>query len=123
MSDWFAGKITIGGKLSRRKVQGLAKAVIEDGAGPDGDCKFPDEAHVVFAIENAAIEGTAFEVMDDEARYGEFEAIEDFCQENHIPFICRSEAFGEYEAQMGVYDGGSQSSSEFPLQQQWRSSS
>ena len=79
MADYFWGRIEIGGDLRKENVPKFCEAL---GAADEFDLlRFMEDEHVV---------------RDDcEARYGQFEELEDVCREIGLPYIRRSD--GKYE--------------------------
>lgn len=95
MSDRFPASITIGGTLTRPQALRLCRAIREDGACLDwGDGGFhPSSAQ---DLQAAARDGHLL-LVNDQARYGEFPALERFCRRARIPFDRHSDPSYEYD--------------------------
>ncbi len=79
MADYFWGRIEIGGVLRRKDLLQFCQAV---GA--------TDEFELLRSVEDGHV------VLDDcEARYGQFEELEDVCREVGLPYVRHSD--GKYE--------------------------
>lgn len=106
MSDRFPAKISIGGKIKRRDVVSLCDQITEAGvcSGWDGDtveCSPASEAELLRIAPSGYIE-----LYDVDARYGQFEDLEQFLTQHDISFDRHSEAKYEYNAEMVNFRSG-----------------
>jgi hypothetical protein len=96
MSDLIPATIEIGGDIPRRLVEGLCEAIGVDRPCLRGLLTWPQgEADLLKGVGDS---GTLV-LQDDEARLGEFDAIERFCVENQVAFDRHSEARYDYNAE------------------------
>jgi hypothetical protein len=98
MADWFPGEITIGGRVPATLEAELAKAVAATGGlvgGYEGSPFDPDAQRLTEALDG---NGHLF-LVDDQARYGQFEELEAFCVKHGVAFDRHSEAKHEYDAE------------------------
>lgn len=97
MADRFSADIKIGGKISRAIYPELIQKIKDSGAGLNwGECEVGDD----FEIKD----GEIIHLYDSEARYGEFEELEDFLKENKIQFKRFSSGYFEYLPALYVFD-------------------
>lgn len=93
MADCYHGIITIGGKLSRSKLQEFLSVLRDSGAGPNGEDGFPDDV-----IDEASLRALSrydnLRLEDYDARDGEFYALQYWLQEHRM----------SYDAYSGSYD-------------------
>ncbi len=113
MSDRISAEIWIGGQVSRTEI--CHEGEMDD---PDGNAvlaqlmaeiersgvswewgsrgiEMDTEEHLLECLENGHLH-----FMDDEARNGEFEDLENFCVQNGIPFNRRSATDGTYDPEL-----------------------
>ena len=89
MSDRYFGKIQIWGNLKEKDLQTFLDAV-------DNDC--PDKEYDTYEEHARKYSGDTLEFEDPEARYGQFEEIEDTCRALGLNFTRHSGAYYEYAA-------------------------
>jgi len=90
MSSRYAAWISIGGSVERRQAETLLKAIREAWVRRDwGDAPF--EPSTVDELLDAREDGWLW-LCDEEAKYGEFEAIEGACRELGLSFCRHTEA-------------------------------
>ena len=102
MSDCMASEIHIGGKVPRNVAQALCKVIDESGASPEwggGRCHLNTPDDLLLARSAEASEPLLLKLYDDQARWGEFEALETFLREHGIPYRRWSEGKYEYDAE------------------------
>ena len=100
MSDWFPGKIEIGGDIPAELADELHEMVAYARAALDwgGDAFRP--ASVGDLVAAVDPETGHLRLFDDQACYGRFEALEDWLEENGISYDRHSDAYGECEAEV-----------------------
>ena len=102
MSDCMAAEIHVGGKIPRSAARALCKAVTESGASLEwggGRCDL-DTSDDLLGARSADADGPlVLKLYDDQARWGEFEALETFLREHNIPYCRWSEGKYEYDAE------------------------
>ena len=105
MGDYFPGHISIGGAIPRKLVGRLCKEIAESGVSLDyGTADFePKSADEL--LEAAKTSGT-LELMNDQARYGQFEELEAFLVKHKIPFDRHSDAKYEFDPERVVFRPG-----------------
>jgi len=105
MGDYFPGHISIGGAVPRKLVGKLCKEIAESGASLDySDGGFePENADEL--LEAAKTSGT-LDLMNDQARYGQFEELEAFLVKHQIAFDRHSDAKYEFDAERVVFRPG-----------------
>ena len=107
MSDRFPGQITIGGDIKRSLVDGLCKAICgEYGSLEWGDAPFEpkDEKELLEGLEDGYLTLKA-----EEARYGEFDELECFCNDNGIAYDRHSDGYCEYDPENVYFRAGMKS--------------
>ena len=106
MGDYFPGHISIGGAIQRKLVGRLCKEIAESGASLDyGSADFePQNADEL--LEAAANSGSTLDLMNDQARYGQFEDLEAFLVKHQIAFDRHSDAKYEFDAERVVFRPG-----------------
>ena len=100
MSDYFAGEIEIGGRISRSDLNELIDLIVSEELKEDYNDTWTRERLVkAFAAQDSV------RLTDDEARYGEFPELEEFLVEHKISFNRHSDARYEYDATNLYYRG------------------
>ncbi len=103
MSDHFAGQIDIGGPIPRAVLSRLISAVVAEGVSLEGyGGAYVNEEELQAAIQK----GKTIRLYDDQACYGQFDALEAFLVKHRIHFDRYSEAFSEFSAEAVYYRGG-----------------
>ncbi len=95
MADYMAAHIEIGGKLARCKLNELLSLIYALSA-EDYWSSPPNQAY----LQTCADENKPLVLYDDQARYGEFEALERFCIANHLTFKRKTSPKYEYAGQI-----------------------
>ena len=105
MADYMAAHIEIGGKLARCKLTELLSLIHELSAEDYGSSSPNREYLQICADENKPLA-----LYDDQARYGEFPELEQFCIANKLTFNKKSSPKYEYEGQIKLFspDSGEQ---------------
>jgi hypothetical protein len=103
MSDHFPGQIDIGGPIPRAVLAELIRVIVAEGASL-GDYGGPQAREE--ELQAALREGEVVRLCDDQARYGQFDALEAFLVKHRIHFDRYSEAFCDFSAEMVHYRGG-----------------
>jgi len=105
MADYMAAHIEIGGKLARTKLSELL-SLIEELSSEDYGSSSPNQEY----LQTCADENKPLALYDDQARYGEFPELEQFCIANKLTFNKRSSPKYEYEGQIKLFspDSGEQ---------------
>lgn len=98
MSDRFPGDITIGGKIPRQLLDELAGMIASEGVSIDWQYAI-DKGAVRVAIEAAADRGETIRFTDDQARFGQFEELENWLTSHGIDFDRHSDARYEYDGE------------------------
>lgn len=98
MAEYFWGSIAIGGQISKDLVPDLLKVLTEE----INDTSADDIKNDLDAV---ATKPQPIEYSQSDARWGEFEAIQDFCQTHKIQYLVKSGASLECDAQMKYFDG------------------
>lgn len=98
MSDCAYACIAIGGHISSEQAEKLAELI-----GFEGLCNELDDTPFSFETHVA---GEPLRLHDYNARYGMFEALEQYCCNEHIPYLrwCGT-CPGAFEAERIVFDG------------------
>lgn len=94
MADYMAAEILIGGRIPASIVPELCQAIRQERLGLDYDrvCFEPDSASDLVEACRADLHGALLlKLSDDQARWGEFEQLERFLQQNGIAYTRRSE--------------------------------
>lgn len=123
MSDRFPGEIYIGGKIPESRIFGLIQAINQQQCSSDwgdrvikiqvteGDvesCKRELLRLVILKddyLSQSQGEGW-LHLCDDQARYGEFEEIENYCENHHISYSRISSCSFGYDAERKEYRPG-----------------
>jgi hypothetical protein len=103
MADYFAGQIEIGGPLHSRTLNALIGAIINYGRLSlvgYGDVPASD-----VTLREAFQTGPTVKLYDDQARYGQFDELEEFLVRRHIHFDRLRDARYEYNAELVRYRG------------------
>ncbi len=105
MADYMAAHIEIGGKLARCKLNELL-SLIEELSAEDDWSSPPNQEY----LQTCADENKPLALYDDQARYGEFPELEQFCIANNLTFKRHSSPKYEYEGQIRFFspDSGEQ---------------
>jgi hypothetical protein len=109
MSERIAAEIWIGGKVSERLVPELCKAIASQVVLVEwGDARFePAGAEDLLQVcRNSANGIRLLWLCADEARWGEFEELEDFLRKHEIPFTRQSAGRYEYDPTRVEYRPG-----------------
>lgn len=105
MADYMAAEIHIGGKVCRSVAQALCKTIDASGASLEGDRQYrlntPDE--LLRARSADADKPHLLKLHDDQARWGEFAALETFLQEHGIAYCRWSDGKYEYDAEAEAF--------------------
>jgi hypothetical protein len=102
MTDRSAAEIHIGGKIPRSVARVLCMVITKSGASLEwggGWCRLntPDELLLARSADPGG--PLVLKLYDDQARGGEFEALEKFLQKHGIPYCRWTEGKCEYEAE------------------------
>ncbi len=100
MSEYMSAEIWLGGRISKRLVPRLCKAIAEQNVAVDwGDSQFcPTTAVDLLSACTENSEGVRLlHLCDDQSRWGEFETLETFLRRHRIGYSRRSEGKWEYE--------------------------
>lgn len=100
MADRIPAEIWIGGKIAATLIPGLCAAISDAGVLLAwGDAQFhPADANdLTNALVDSADGVPLLWLCDDEASWGEFDGLEKFLEEHHVPFTRQSEGRYEYE--------------------------
>ena len=98
MADYMAAHIEIGGKLTRCKLNELL-SLIEELSAEDYGSSSPNQEY----LQICADENKPLALYDDQARYGEFPELEQFCIANKLTFKRKSSPKYEYEGQIRFF--------------------
>ena len=98
MADYMAAHIEIGGKLARAKLTELL-SLIEELSAEDYGSSPPNQEY----LQTCADENKPLALYDDQARYGEFPELEQFCIANNLSFNRKSSPKYEYEGQIRFF--------------------
>jgi hypothetical protein len=93
MADYVSASIILGGKIPEAKLNQLTTAIMHDAAGPEAGETFGDIDEILAYLRA----GEVIELFDDQARWGEFEQIQNACHELDLSFRRHNEA--KYEIQ------------------------
>lgn len=103
MADYFAGRIEIGGPLSRKVFEDLSAAILNEGwLSLIG---YGDEPATEETLRKAFQAGQTVTLFDEQALYGQFDELEEFLVKHRIHFDRLSEARYEYNAELVRYRG------------------
>ncbi len=105
MADYMAAHIEIGGNLARTKLTELL-SLIHDLSAEDYWSSPPNQEY----LKKCTDENKPLALYDDQARYGEFPELEEFCIANNLTFKRHSSPKYEYEGQIRLHspDSGEQ---------------
>jgi len=98
MADYMAAHIEIGGKLARCKLNKLL-SLIEELSAEDYGSSALNQGY----LQTCADEKKPLALYDDQARYGEFAELEQFCIANNLTFKRHSSPKYEYEGQIRFF--------------------
>jgi hypothetical protein len=97
MSDRFAGFITIGGSLRHTDLDRFVTMCHDEGLGFDGVPESRDE--IEQRVRTVNMRRRPLAMMDDQARYGQFNDLEALCTKLGLTWCRRSEGKYEYDAE------------------------
>jgi hypothetical protein len=99
MPESIAAEISIGGEVPRLLIPALASAISDQGVSDEwgGSCLSEDQVIEIINDVNANNVATFY---DDQARYGQFDELEEFCMKNKVDFDRHSDAKYEYSAEI-----------------------
>jgi hypothetical protein len=105
MADYSAAQITIGGWISRRIVPRLCHLVRQQRLSLDwGAASFEPRSNEELLGSRSLIDGElVLRLCDEQAPYGEFDALESFLCKQKIPFDRRAEGHFSYPPQFVTY--------------------
>ena len=106
MADRFPGEITIGGTLSAKLLEAFLGVVTSAGAKVGSYEGSPFDATTAEGLLEVLDENRHLFLVDDEARYGQFENLEAFCIKHNIPFDRHSSARYEFDAEKVMFRPG-----------------
>jgi hypothetical protein len=106
MADCFPGEITIGGKLPANVLETFLGVVTSAGAKVGGYEGAAFDATSAKGLIEVLDENRHLFLVDDEARYGQFENLEAFCIKHNIPFDRHSSARYEFDAEKVMFRPG-----------------
>ena len=98
MADYMAAQIEIGGKLARTKLTELL-SLIHELSAEDYSSSPPNQEY----LQTCTDENKPLALYDDQARYGEFPELEEFCIANNLTFKRHSSPKYEYEGQIRFF--------------------
>ena len=98
MADYMAAHIEIGGKLARCTLNELL-SLIEELSAEDYWSSFPNQEY----LQKCTDENKPLALYDDQARYGEFAELEEFCIANNLTFKRHNSPKYDYEGQIRFY--------------------
>lgn len=106
MPDRFAATIDIGDEITNPKVAAaLITAIADDGPRWEwGEPSLESEDEIIDLMQDTA--GGTLRLVDEEARYGQFDAIESACRELGLSFVRHSEARYEYDGELVWWQPG-----------------
>lgn len=103
MSDRFWAKISIGGEVPASLLEELYDNIISEINDYNIEKKTPNQSYKIWFKKH--ITGGVLEFSDGEARYGQFEDLEAFLEQNNIPYLRESDAYGEYAPEIRAFNG------------------
>lgn len=105
MADCSAAQITIGGWIPRRIVPRLCYVIRQERLALEwGEKTFEPRSAVELLAGRKLIDGErVLRLCDEDARYGEFAALEMFLRKHQIPFDRRTEGHFSYPSCLAVY--------------------
>jgi len=106
MSDRFPAEISIGGQIPEALVEDLVDAIFSEGVSWDWGDAYVKKDEVRAALQ----EGKIVTFVNDEASYGEFTDLENFCADNFVDFDRQSTAKYEYDG-ISIYSVSSENPS------------
>ena len=106
MADYFAGEIRIGGKLPADLLEEFLGELNSSGAKVGGYDGAPVACKNAEELRHALDENGHLFLVNDEARYGMFEELEDFLCEHDIPYDRHSDARFEWDAENVTFRPG-----------------
>jgi len=106
MADRMAAEIRIGGKVRRSVAEVLCKVIATSAASLDwGEARF-DPRTIDELLASRSDDGNGLRLLtfyDDQARWGEFDSLETFLQEQGIPYCRYSEGKYDYDAETSLF--------------------
>jgi hypothetical protein len=109
MADCMAAEILIGGRLPRSRVEAFCSAIQDQYLALDwgGGAFSPETAgDLMAAMHDSNYKDSWLRLTDDEARYGQFERLEEFLRKERIPYDRRSAGKYSYDAEIVWYRPG-----------------
>lgn len=104
MGTHFPGRITIGGKLPRSKLDEFVRLAEFNSAGFDWDSDPFTKEELLEFLKSGETE--PLNLMSSEASFGRFEELEDWLSKNGMSYLITSDAYCEYGATIsGVVNG------------------
>lgn len=101
MGEYFPAMIEIGGRLNEEDLESLANAANEDGCGFDWD---DSDDITICDITTQLTEGQCLCFTNPQARYGNLDALQNFCKEHDLPYRYHNDAYGYIEAGIETWD-------------------
>jgi len=106
MSDYMAAEIHIGGKVHPSVAQALCTAITKSGASLEwggGRCNMDTPDELLRARTSDTDEPHLLKLYDDQARWGEFSALEAFLRENGIAYCRWSDGKYDYDSEVDAF--------------------
>ena len=101
MSEWIAAEIWIGGKIPAALVPELCRLIGEETALECGEAAFePTAARELMKARRNEHGTLLLHLVDDQARWGQFEALEQFLEQHGVPFRRRTEGKYQYDPEL-----------------------
>jgi hypothetical protein len=106
MGEYYPGEITIGGKVPAALLEEFLGEVESTGAlGGDYEGS-PFDAKTAEELREALDQSGHLTIVNEEARFGQFEVLEGFLREHGIPFDRHSDARYEWDAENVMFRPG-----------------
>ena len=99
MADCFPGEIKIGGSVPASLLDEFLREVVSTGGSVGGYDGAASDCRDAEGLRQALDGKGHLQLADAEARFGQFEELEDFCVRHGIPFDRHSDAKAEYDAE------------------------
>lgn len=107
MSDRFPGLIDIGGEIKTpEQFHSMASAIASQGVSHDWGDADVDVSDVVEMVFDPDRDNAPLKLMDDQARSGEFEELEETLRELGIPYQRHSDTKYEYDGELAWWQPG-----------------
>ena len=103
MGDYYPAEIHIGGPIPRAALDDLIGRILAEGASLDG---YGEPAATEEGLREAFQQGGTVHLCDEQASFGQFEALEAFLVEHGVHFDRHCDAYHEYDAENVHYRGG-----------------